>query len=233
MDWGKWGKKLTGLFGGSAVAPVKIAQNLPPPPPEVLQTMAQIQQGTHRQYSPQELDSLSGFIRTLKDVTQTNMLAMGSLLQAKPKTGFEEAALPLVEELKALGGKPYEQTQDMLGNYVLWATQVEATRSKAAAYYNPNIKNDHLPVTDVERLLVAGVTQAAMGVYKQMTALVKQIKVVEDYLDVPQIERIKAEYEAQDESMKALIVPLCAMATQSVGKAPAAAVSSQPVTMRF
>lgn len=212
MDFKNWGGMLRKVFGaGSAPA-------VTPPSPEAQDAQQQLAGGTHRQYSPAEIRELTGYLLQIKDVTQTNMLAMSRLMQAAPKAQYKNDAAALCRALSGLGGAPWENTIDALGNCALFAAQLEEIEKRRAKSAQPKAPQDHLPVIDCERALVIGIAKMAQGACAIRRALIKQVAEAQVFLEIPELERIKRECAAYDDKVVPLLSDLTRMTLETLGR---------------
>ena len=217
MGFKDWGNQLRKAFGVSQPAPTPTA---PAASPEIRATVQQLEKGTHRQYSPGEIRALGGYLQQIKDITQTNMLAMGSLMQATPKPAYKDAD-GIRAVLQGLGGGSWDNTVDALGSCVLFASQLDKIQQAVAKNVQAGKDRPELPVIACERDLVIGIAGMAQGACNVRRALVKQVAAVEAYLDVPQLERIKRELAASDDKIIPLLSGLTTMTIETLGKAKA------------
>ena len=174
-----------------------------------------------RSLSVAELDSVIACLRDLKDITQTNMLALSSLVKATPKdlgaqdAAVEKAARDLCAMMQPMADVPYVQTRDMLGNYVCWANQLTAMRANFVKIERVQKPNMDLPVNETECAMLRAIAQAAQGAYKQMIASQKQIVCVSKILDVPNSDRIDAEYTQHNKIAGPMLMGLSRLLVQA------------------
>lgn len=241
MAW-DWKKGLGKLFGGSGIVPTHV--DAPPPvkkspvatapSPAVVEYKAQVGGGTHREYSPAELGEIVECMRQLKDITQANLLAMQRLASATPKQGYADAQA-LCDRLQALKGDPYENAQNALVELNANANKLDETKNRVARNYQGDKNDAHLPVFDSERLLVIGIAQQAQAIYKVHNALVKQVREVERFVDIPEVARVSKGLAESAEIINPLIIKLCRITTQTVGCAltEAKGPGNSPTTLKL
>ena len=183
--------------------------------------MEQLHSGNFRFYSPAELDRLLEIARQLKDVVQTNCVAMGSLGQATVKTDDPHAA-ELCKKMNEMGGAPLIDSETALGAYVLWAAQIESFRKSARVLYKPRPNEEKLPVVDCERQLVLDVAQSLARAYANMNSLQQKIATATPVLNIPQIDRINREYDGHTEGYQGLSIEIMEFVQDSIGYRPPA-----------
>lgn len=209
MGMKDWGSKFLQAFKGSAVArPDAAAQ---------LSVNAQVQTGMHRHQSPQEIGTLSGYLRQIKDMTQTNLLVMDSLLKAKANPAVPETE-KICEQLKGLGGETWVNTETCLGECVYMATQLDTLQSRQSKILKNVQQQEHLPLVDGERDLVIGIAKMAKAAYVARSSLKKQVVSVEKFIDIPQLERIKSEWARDDAKVDILMVDMAKTTFETLGK---------------
>lgn len=233
MNW-DWKKGLGKFFGGTAQEQATVASAEAPPSPAVAEYKAQVGGGTHREYSPVELGEIVECMRQLKDITQANLLAMQRLASATPKQGYADAQV-LCDRLQTLKGDPYENAQNALVELNANANKLEETKIRVARNYQGDKNDAHLPVFDSERLLVIGIAQQAQAIYKVHNALVKQVREVERFVDIPEAARVSKGLAESAEIINPLIIKLCRITTQTVGHAPTEAKGpgNSPTTLKL
>ncbi|QQG35967.1 MAG: hypothetical protein HYS17_10770 [Micavibrio aeruginosavorus] len=216
MSW-DWKSGLKKLFGGNGPAPTTDA---PPPAqklsPEAAAVQEGIDKGTHREYSAGELAEIVECMRQLKDITQVNMLAMQCLAAATPKTDNPDIQ-GMREALQTLAGQPFENAQNALVELNANANVLEGVQARVAKKPAPALDNRHLPVYDAQRKLVIGIAQQAQAVYKAHNALSQQVRESERFLDIPELDRVKAGLKESEQTLGPLVIKLCRITTETVG----------------
>ncbi len=208
MGW-DWKSQLSRLFGGRAA-------------PAVEQTPAQIARqqitnGTHREYSPAELDEIIECMRQLKEIIQNNILTMSRLAAATP-VGDDPAVQKICEGLKTLKGEAFDDAQTGLIELNVNANTLEQARNNIAKSYRGGRNDKHLPVYDAERLLVIGVARQAEAVYTVHMGLTRMLSSAEPFVIIPESDRVKQALAESAEVIGPLTIKLCGIVTDSVGR---------------
>ncbi|WP_435641102.1 hypothetical protein [Micavibrio aeruginosavorus] len=180
MDWKNLGGKLRRAFGFQAQA---TPEPLPP--------------ATDRFLSARELKILSECVQHIKDITQTNALALKSMSQATPRPlGDEERAGQdaLCDQLRSLGGTSLQSSQTALGTCVMWLGQLDSAHKTAVRLEAIVPPNPALPVKSDARKSVADIAVMARGASTIMGSVCRSLAVASPHLDVPNMQRIHEEY---------------------------------------
>lgn len=207
MSW-DWKSRLSKLFGGRAAQPAELT------PAQI--SRQQITNGTHREYSPAELDEIIECMRQLKEVIQTNIMVMGRLAAATPVIND-----PLVQEIceimKTLKEESYDNAQTILVEINMGANRLEDVRNNVAKTYRGG-NDKHLPVYDAERHVVTGVAKHAEFTYTVHTSLAKAFAVAEPYVIIPETDRVKQGLAESAKTINPLITRICGIVNDSVGR---------------
>jgi len=190
MEWNNWGKKLARIFSGAGNG-----------------TSDPLGFPMARRFSVRELDDIIDCLQNLKDVTQTSTLAMDSILKAVPNEKIPGAADVCAAGRNGLR-QPLEQGRDMLGNYLLWKEQMTAERRNAVKQDRDARQDENLSVTDCDREFMIGVATSGREALAITRAAARVVKELEPYAAIPQIARIKAEFQENEPKISALFTNL-------------------------
>lgn len=227
MGWDLKGK-LGKLFGGAGKAEPASAGQASALSPALVEYQAQVGDGTHREYSPAELNEIIECMRQLKDITQASLLAIQRLAEATPKPGYPEAKA-MCDGLQALKRQPFQDQQNVLVELNARANQLEGIRTRIARTYQAGRNDSHLPVCDAERLLVIGIAGQVQGAYRTHAGLVSQVSNVERFVDIPEYHRVIKGLADSAEKIEPLLLTVCRITSETVGRTPAAGADRQPV----
>jgi hypothetical protein len=180
MDWKDIGGKLRRVFGLQAQP---TPEPLPPP--------------TDRYLSARELQTLLECVQHIKDITQTNALALKSLSLATPRPlgdaerDFQDA---MCAQFRPLGGDPLQNSQMALGTCVTWVAQLSQAHNIAVRNEVVVTPNLALPVRSGSRKFAADIGVMAEGATTAMRGICGSLSAAALFLDIPNIQRIHEEY---------------------------------------
>ena len=179
--------------------------------------MEQLHSGHFRFYSPAELDRLLEVTYQLKDIVQTNCLAMRGLEDATVKNDSPQAA-ELRKSMNEFGAAKRIDSETALGAYMLWLGQIKSFRKSATVLYRPRPDEGRLPVVDCERQLVVDIADSISRSLTNMAAMQQNIAKAQTVLNIPQLDRINREYARHNEKINDLVVEISDFAINSLGQ---------------
>ena len=179
--------------------------------------MEQLPSGNFRFYSPTELDRLLEITCQLKDIVQTNCLAMRGLEDATVKTDTPQAS-ELRKSMNELGAAKRIDSETALGAYMLWLSQIKSFRKSATVLYQPRADEGRLPVVDCERQLVVDIADSISRSLTNMAAMQQNIATAQASLHIPQLDRITKEYARHNDKINALVAEISDFAINSLGQ---------------
>lgn len=201
MDWKDLGGKLRRAFG---LQTQPTPEPLPPP--------------TDRYLSARELKTLLECVQHIKDITQTNALALKSLSQATPRPlgdaerYFQDA---MCAQFRPLGGDPLQNSQMALGTCVAWLAQLNQAHNIAARNETVVTPNLALPVRSGSRKFAADIGVMARGATTAMGGICASLSTATPFLDIPNIQRIHEEYAEHGAVMNQILEKITTILTDA------------------
>jgi hypothetical protein len=216
MAW-DWKNKIGKIFGASTQPAVDATENTSPLASKVEQAKQQLANGTHRSYNRAELGDITESLRDLKDATRNNMVVLNSLMNAQPKSD-EPAIKELITKMKAELVPSYAASENAMVELNAAANALEKISAKTPAQTAGQEAQYHLPVHDVERNLVIGLTTQLREIYTVHTCLKKMVSNTQALVTLHQSDRVRQALDSNNEKLTGMIPKLTGLTLETVGR---------------
>ncbi len=213
MAW-DWKRNIGKLFGVSAQANTATTLSANP---AVAQAVQQLANGTHRSYNRAELNDITAAFRDLKDATRNNLIVLQNLMNAQAKQD-EPAVKELLAKMKTDLAASYSASESVMVDLNGVANTLEQLIAKAANHSSAQDSQNHLPVYDVQRNLVIGLTAQLRDVYTVHNGLTKVISNTQPLITLPEPDRVTQALESNNKKLPNLIPKLIRVTMETLGK---------------
>lgn len=218
MGW-DWKNSIGSLFGVSAQPPAAPAPEVALAAPEIVQAQQQLAGGAYRSYNRAELNDITEALRDLKDATRNNSLVIHNVMNAQPKNDSAEVK-ELLAKVKTDLVSSYQASEHAMVELNSAANTLERITKQATAHSSAQGEQSHLPVYDVQKNLVIGMTMQLREIYTVHNGLSKILSETQPFIALSEPDRVRQALEKNEEKLPTMIANLTRLTMETVGRAP-------------